>query len=377
MRVLAALSGGVDSAVAAARAVRAGHDVTAVHMALTGSAAQTRCGSRGCCTVEDAVDARRAAALLGIPFYVWDLADEFSRRVIADFLSEYRAGRTPNPCIRCNEFVKFRELMRRGRALGFDAVCTGHYAAIVDGADGPQLHRAACTEKDQSYVLAVMGREALGHCLFPLGDVASKADVREEAASLGLPMSAKPDSYDICFIPDGDTAGFLHAHLGASEGPIVDTSGAEVGRHQGAYAFTVGQRKGLGLGVPAKDGRPRYVVRTDVRENRVIVGAAEMLSVDTIRAGDLVSLVPDLSSALEGDLAVQFRAHGAPAPARVRVEDTALIVDLTRSQRAIAPGQSLVVYRGTRVLAQATIGATGRLARCSTTGASTAPDPLD
>ena len=205
MRVLAALSGGVDSAVAAAKAVEAGHDVVGVHMALSSQPQECRIGSRGCCSIEDSGDAARAADIIGIPFYVWDLAQEFEQTVITDFVEQYRVGRTPNPCVRCNEFVKFRELASRARALGFDAVCTGHYAAIVDGEVGPELHRGADTLKDQSYVLAVMGAEELTRVVLPLGDAPNKAWVRSEAERLGLGVSNKPDSYDICFIPDGDT----------------------------------------------------------------------------------------------------------------------------------------------------------------------------
>ena len=201
MRVLAALSGGVDSAVAAAKAVEAGHDVVGVHMALSSQPQECRIGSRGCCSIEDAGDAARAAEIIGIPFYVWDLAEEFEQTVITDFVAQYKAGRTPNPCVRCNEFVKFRELASRARALGFDAVCTGHYAAIVDGEAGPELHRGADNLKDQSYVLAVMGPEELSRVVLPLGDAPNKAWVRSEAERLGLGVSNKPDSYDICFIP--------------------------------------------------------------------------------------------------------------------------------------------------------------------------------
>lgn len=362
MRVLAALSGGVDSAVAAARAVQAGHDVTAVHMALTADPQASRCGSRGCCTVEDAFDARRAAALLGIPFYVWDLAEQFHERVVTDFIAEYRAGRTPNPCIRCNEFVKFSELARRGQALGFDAVCTGHYAALREGPGGPELHRATCLEKDQSYVLAVMGREALGRVLFPLGDVATKAEVRAEAATLGLPMSAKPDSYDICFIPDGDTSGFLRQRLGAQPGPILDTEGNEVGQHSGAYAYTVGQRRGLKLGRPAPDGKPRYVVATNMSANTVIVGAAELLRCTHIEAAAPTVLTDGSHPGLCGEevVSVQVSAHGRAAPARVYLNGEHVRVALDEPMRAVAAGQSLVIYAGTRVLAQATITWAGR-----------------
>ena len=219
MRVLAALSGGVDSAVAAARAVDAGHDVVGVHMALSRTRDQFRTGSRGCCSIEDAGDARRAADVLGIPYYVWDLSERFEETVVADFVAEYEAGRTPNPCVRCNEHIKFATLLDKAVALGFDAVCTGHYARIETRADGTrELHRARDLAKDQSYVLAVMGPERLARSMFPLGDVASKEETRAEAAARGLSVSAKPDSYDICFVADGDTQGFLRSRLGSQPG---------------------------------------------------------------------------------------------------------------------------------------------------------------
>ncbi|MDO5747651.1 MAG: tRNA 2-thiouridine(34) synthase MnmA [Actinomycetaceae bacterium] len=356
MKVLAALSGGVDSAVAAARAVEAGHDVTAVHMALSSSSQESRCGSRGCCTIEDKSDAARAAAMLGIPFYVWDLADTFEKTVVDDFLAEYRAGRTPNPCVRCNEFVKFRELLERGLMLGFDAVATGHYAKMIDGVNGPELHRGECYDKDQSYVLAVMGRDALDHVLFPLGDAMTKADVRAEAERRGLPMSEKPDSYDICFIADGDTSGFLRSRLGSEEGHIVDVEGKVLGTHQGAYAFTVGQRKGLRIERPAADGRPRYVLGTDMATNTVIVGAQELLSVNHIECDNAVLLVENDHPGLAGkEVTIQYRAHGQEVPAQVTYREGGFDVSLLRDTRAVASGQSLVVYDGTHVLGQATI----------------------
>ncbi|MCM3661465.1 tRNA 2-thiouridine(34) synthase MnmA [Georgenia satyanarayanai] len=361
MRVLAALSGGVDSAVAAARAVEAGHDVVGVHMALSRSRAQHRTGSRGCCSIEDASDARRAADVLGIPYYVWDLSEEFEETVVADFLSEYAAGRTPNPCVRCNEHIKFSALLDRGLALGFDAVATGHYARIVEGPGGArELHRAADMAKDQSYVLAVMGPERLARSLFPLGDVASKDEVRAEAAARGLSVSAKPDSYDICFVADGDTHGFLRDRLGAQPGAVLDHEGKEVGRHDGAYAYTVGQRKGLALGRPAADGRPRYVLRTDPSANTVVVGPGELLSVTELAGDQTVWLADDVPAGEWTTAQVQVRAHGTPTPARVRREDDALLVRLDTPLRGMAPGQSVVVYAGTRVLGQATLTRAGR-----------------
>ncbi|MEE6296644.1 tRNA 2-thiouridine(34) synthase MnmA [Georgenia wangjunii] len=362
MRVLAALSGGVDSAVAAARAVDAGHDVVGVHMALSRSRAQHRTGSRGCCSIEDAGDARRAADVLGIPYYVWDLSEEFEETVIDDFLSEYAAGRTPNPCVRCNEHIKFSALLDRGLALGFDAVATGHYARIAERPDGVrELHRAADPLKDQSYVLAVMGPERLARSIFPLGDAPSKDEVRAEAAARGLRVSAKPDSYDICFVADGDTQGFLRSRLGSQPGAVVDADGTTLGEHDGAYAYTVGQRKGLGLTRPAPDGRPRYVLEVRPASNTIVVGPNELLSVDEVRSTRTVWLADDVAAADWTAAHVQVRAHGEPAAAHVRRADgDVLEVRLDSPLRGLAPGQSIVVYAGSRVLGQATIERAGR-----------------
>jgi len=356
VKVLAALSGGVDSAVAAARAKEAGHDVVGVHMALSRNRDEFRTGSRGCCSIEDAMDARRAADKLGIPYYVWDLSDEFHDTVVADFLSEYQAGRTPNPCVRCNEHIKFDTLLARAEAMGFDAVATGHYARIIIREDGlRELHRAADPAKDQSYVLAVMGPHKLAKAMFPLGGVASKAEVRAEAAARGLGVSAKPDSYDICFVADGDTKGFLERALGENPGDIVDETGAVVGAHTGAYAFTVGQRKGLRLPRPAADGAPRYVTSVDTARNVVTVGPETLLSVRTLRADAVVWLAPDVPCAVPTACHVQVRAHGEAVGASAVRSGDAVTVELDEPMRGVAAGQSLVMYQGTRVIAQATI----------------------
>lgn len=356
MRVLAALSGGVDSAVAAARAVDAGHDVVGVHMALSRNRDEFRTGSRGCCSIEDSNDARRAADKLGIPYYVWDLADEFHDTVVQDFLDEYAAGRTPNPCVRCNEHIKFDTLLERAQALGFDAVVTGHYARIEIREDGVrELHRAADPAKDQSYVLAVMGPDKLARSMFPLGTAPSKSEVRAEAAARGLGVSTKPDSYDICFVADGDTKGFLQRSLGERAGDIVDESGAVVGEHQGAYAFTVGQRRGLGIGRPAPDGAPRYVTGVDTARNVVTVGPETLLSVSTLTGEDVVWLAPDVPATEPVACLAQVRAHGTPVAGTVVRADAGLTVALDEPLRGVAAGQSLVVYDGTRVLGQATL----------------------
>ncbi|MGY5764876.1 tRNA 2-thiouridine(34) synthase MnmA [Brachybacterium sp. DNPG3] len=357
MKVLAAMSGGVDSAVAAARAAEDGHEVVGVHMALSRSREQRRSGSRGCCTVEDASDARRAAERIGIPYYVWDLSEDFHDLVVEDFLSEYAAGRTPNPCVRCNERIKFASLMERATMLGFDAVCTGHYAAIrAEGPAGaPSLHRARNMAKDQSYVLAVMGPEATGRSLFPLGGFETKDEVRAEARARGLGVSTKPDSYDICFIADGDTRGFLESSLGEAPGEIVDADGAVLGEHRGTHGFTIGQRRGIGIERPADDGRPRYVVDIDPSSRRVVVGAAELLSTSDLFAGDLV---PFEEIAVGREVAVQIRAHGEAVGATVLetpADGGLLHVRLATPLRGVAPGQTLVLYDGDRVIAAATL----------------------
>ncbi|MDO4243680.1 MAG: tRNA 2-thiouridine(34) synthase MnmA [Actinomyces sp.] len=374
MRVLAALSGGVDSAVAAARAVDAGHEVVGVHMALSREPAATRAGARGCCSIEDASDARWAAEILGIPFYVWDLSQEFTQRVVSDFLAEYRAGRTPNPCVRCNERVKFDALLERALALGFDAVATGHYARLSGGAaagrpgqaQGVELRRAVDTAKDQSYVLAVSGRSGLSRALFPLGDAPSKGAVRAEAERRGLPVADKPDSYDICFVADGDTRGFLTRSLGAEPGRLVSPDGEVLGTHEGYFGFTVGQRKGLGLTRPSPDGRPRYVLETRPQANEVVVGPAELLSRSTVAGDGLVLLAEpeELGTAMGWrQVGVQVRAHGRVVGADVVVDPGAgtLSAGLNEPVRGVAAGQSVVIYDsappcdGDRVLAQATI----------------------
>ncbi|MFC0358730.1 MULTISPECIES: tRNA 2-thiouridine(34) synthase MnmA [Kytococcus] len=382
MRVVAAMSGGVDSAVAAARMLEAGHDVVGVHLALNQSAQTLRESARGCCTLEDAGDARRVADRLGIPFYVWDMAERFRRDVIEDFVAEYEAGRTPNPCLRCNESIKFAALLDRAVALGFDAVATGHYARIVERAPGQapvqpaegrdgvrpieeartvrELHRAVDPAKDQSYVLGVLDAEQLSRSFFPLGD-STKEQVRAEAAERGFSVARKPDSHDICFIADGDTRAYLNRRLGERPGDVVDVEGTVLGRHAGAHGFTVGQRKGLALRVPAADGAPRYVLRTDPASNQVVVGPREMLGVDVLRADHVrwCGAAPEPGEVLR--LGAQVRAHGAEYPATLTVgTGSFLTVVLDEEVRGVAPGQSVVLYDGTRVVGSGTIAATDR-----------------
>ena len=368
MRVLAAMSGGVDSAVAAARMVAAGHDVTGVHLALSSNPSSYRSGARGCCTIEDSRDARRAADVIGIPFYVWDLAERFREDVVDDFVAEYAAGRTPNPCLRCNERIKFSAVLDKALALGFDAVSTGHHAQIVEGSAGRELHRSVDPDKDQSYVLGVLTAQQLAHAIFPLG-ASTKEKVRADAARRGLGVADKPDSHDVCFISDGDTQGFLADKIGEQPGDIVDTDGGVVGEHEGAYAFTVGQRRGLRLGRPAPDGKPRYVLDVSPATNTVTVGSAEELDTRRVVGSSPRWCGPPPKAPVE--CVAQLRAHGMTAPAVAeRVDgadgadgatpeaDEELHVELREPVRGVAPGQAVVLYDGTRVIGSATIDRT-------------------
>jgi tRNA-specific 2-thiouridylase len=308
-----------------------------------------RTGSRGCCSREDARDAARAADVLDIPFYVWDLAARFKADVVDDFVSEYAAGRTPNPCLRCNEKIKFSAVLDRALALGFDAVVTGHHARLAGGV----LRRSVDSDKDQSYVLAVLTPAQLAATVLPLGEL-TKTQVRAAAAERGLGVADKPDSHDVCFIADGDTAGFLRGQLGSQPGPVVDAlTGAVVGTHDGAYGFTVGQRRGLSLTVPAPDGKPRYVLSVSPVDRTVTVGPAEALDVRTVRTTDPVRLVDELPATCH----VQLRAHGAVHECAVHEEAGGWRLELASPARGIAAGQAAVLYDSDRVVASATVSA--------------------
>ena len=358
MRVLAAMSGGVDSAVAAARMAEAGHDVTGVHLALSRNPQSYRSGARGCCTIEDSRDARRAADVIGIPFYVWDLAERFHADVVEDFVNEYAAGRTPNPCLRCNEKVKFSAVLDRALALGFDAVATGHYARIVDTASGRELHRAVDPAKDQSYVLGVLTQEQLAHAFFPLGDTV-KTEVRAEAERRGLSVAAKPDSHDICFIADGNTPGFLSAQLGEAPGDIVDAQGNKLGSHQGTHGFTIGQRKGLKIGTPAADGKPRFVLDISPVDRTVTVGSREELAVEGLTASRPRWCGPAPTNRMTAK--AQLRAHGDEVSVTAWLDGDQVQVEFTEPTSAVAPGQAVVLYDGTRVIGSATIDTVQRV----------------
>ncbi|OBB84552.1 tRNA 2-thiouridine(34) synthase MnmA [Mycobacterium sp. 852002-30065_SCH5024008] len=358
MKVLAAMSGGVDSSVAAARMVDAGHDVVGVHLALSTAPGTLRTGSRGCCSKEDASDASRVADVLGIPFYVWDFAERFQADVIDDFVSSYARGETPNPCVRCNQRIKFSALSAKALALGFDTVATGHYARLSGG----RLRRAVDSDKDQSYVLAVLTADQLRHATFPIGDT-PKAQIRAEAARRGLAVAEKPDSHDICFIPSGNTRAFLGERIAVRRGTVVGADGAVVAEHDGVHGFTIGQRKGLGIAGPGPDGRPRYVTAIDADTATVRVGEAADLDVRELRGREPVFTAGRPPSG-PVECVVQVRAHGETVGAVAELVDDELVVRLRAPLRGVACGQTLVLYRpdsdGDEVLGSAIIADTAR-----------------
>jgi len=345
-RVVVAMSGGVDSAVAAARCVAAGHDVIGISLRLAPG------GSGSCCSLDDFHDARAVADRLGLPHYVFDLADDFERHVIRPFVAEYVAGRTPNPCARCNRQLKFGVLWERARALGARWLATGHYARIgTDPATGrPCLRTAADAAKDQTYFLFALGQADLAHTLFPVGEL-TKAEVRGEATRLGLAVADKPESMEVCFVPDGDAAGFVERHAPAGTlraGRIVDEAGRELGRHAGVHRFTVGQRRGLGLG--CGHGTRRYVRALDASTATVTVSEAAGLRARGLVARD-VSWTGGPAPAPDTPLAVRIRHRHPPVPARLaRADGAAATVLFEGDGPAVTPGQAAVFYRGDTVL---------------------------
>ncbi|MBW3658965.1 MAG: tRNA 2-thiouridine(34) synthase MnmA [Actinobacteria bacterium] len=354
-RVLVAMSGGVDSAVAAALLVESGHDVTGVHLKLADVPLDQQVPGHGCCTLDDAQDARRAAQVLGIPFYVWDLSEVFRTEVQEPFAVAYATGVTPNPCVTCNERVKYAALLDRARRLGFDFLATGHHARLRRDGDRVRMFRAADPAKDQTYVLYVATADELAHTLLPVGEM-TKDEVRRQADARGLRVAAKPDSYDVCFIPDGDTAGYLADRLPTVAGDIVDLSGEVLGQHAGVWRYTVGQRRGLGLGTHER----RFVVDVDAVRNRVVVGPRAAIAVSWAELGDVTWIAGDPPT---GPVEVQVRAHGRPVPGRVVAGDTSgaarigqprsgprARVELDEPVFGLARGQSAVVYAGEECL---------------------------
>ena len=340
-RVVVAMSGGVDSSVSAALLKEAGYEVIGVTMQIWPKDKQA---FGGCCGIEAVEDAKKVAYQLGIPHYVMNFRDIFDRSVIADFCREYSLGRTPNPCIRCNQYVKFDALLERTRELDADFLATGHYARIEQSANGYRLLKAVDSTKDQSYFLYTSGQRELQYLLFPIGNL-HKAEVRRLAAELGLPTAAKRDSQDICFIPDNDYRSFIAEHIPLASGDIVDTKGKVLGRHRGLALYTVGQRQGLGL---ASNER-LYVLRLDASANRLVVGTEDKLLGNMLFASNL-SWVSGEAPGEPIKITAKVRYKSPEATAELRPRNGRAEVQFHQPQRAIAPGQAAVFYQGEAVL---------------------------
>jgi tRNA-uridine 2-sulfurtransferase len=329
-KTMVMMSGGVDSSVAAALLCEQGHDVTGVTLKLWGGESDS-----GCCSVADVEDARRVAAQLDIPHYVFNFSDDFTQHVVTPYADAYEHGRTPNPCVECNRTMKFGRALERGRQLGFDAVATGHHARVVDCGDGNRaIARGADAAKDQSYVLYMLGQEQLQHTLLPVGEL-TKADVRAHAATLGLRTATKPESMDVCFITKGGRDAFLGARIARRPGVIVDTEGVELATHDGIDAFTIGQRRGLAVAANAR----RYVTDIAAATGTVTIGTRDALLRDCV---ELDGALWSGGTPPIGVVLAQVRAHGEPFLARVD-GDT---VFFDSPQTRVAPGQVVALYDG-------------------------------
>ncbi|TMC69749.1 MAG: tRNA 2-thiouridine(34) synthase MnmA [Chloroflexi bacterium] len=341
MRVAVAMSGGVDSSVAAALLQAQGHDVVGITLQQwpRGDAAKNE-RNAGCCSLDAVEDASRVASLLGIPYYCWNLEKEFGERVIEPFHRDYLEGRTPNPCVRCNAFVRFDLMLGRVLALGFDKLATGHYARIVEGARGPELHAALDPAKDQSYMLYHLDKERLARITFPLGGM-SKREVREHAREFGLPVAGKAESQEICFVPRGETARYLAERLPVRAGAVVDTAGRELGTHRGTALYTVGQRSGFG---DLREAGPWYVLKVDAPANRLVVGRRDELGVRSVELREVSFIDGSVVEPMACE--ARLRYHAAPIPAVYESGG----LSLAEPFLGAAPGQAAVLYSGDRVL---------------------------
>ncbi len=352
---LIAMSGGVDSSVSAALMVQRGYDCIGVTMKLR-SNADCACTEKSCCTADDAEDARSAAYSMGMKFYVFNFVEEFERDVIDRFVSEYEQGRTPNPCIDCNRYLKFELLYQRGRTLGCDYIVTGHYARTEYLPEYGRwvLKKAKNAAKDQSYVLYSMSQEQLEHTIFPLGDFASKDEVRSLAEKLGLVNAHKHDSQDICFIPDGDYAEFISRRTGKQfpHGDFLDTNGNKIGEHSGAIRYTIGQRKGLGMGF----GERMYVCAKDMQSNTVTLSREDGLYSSRLTARDFNWILWENPPESPVDVAARTRYNGREAAAKVWADPNGTVhVAFEKPQRAVTAGQAVVLYLGDIVVGGGTI----------------------